>query len=188
MAKEKNANIRKAALLLQRVEYTPKDDNGNPVVYKSGEPVVKILYQINLNVLGKLHQFRVLTKGGNDEESVTESKLLDEFFRLKESNELPVKVERNEFKTADGKTVETFNVLCQLDEKDNIHVVRLYPVSSDKKLWNMAIQEIALGYKLPESYANVRKKNYEAAQKAKKEKKVVQDISEDGGKDEELPF
>lgn len=188
MAKEK-ANIRKAELMLERVEYTPKNQDGTPVVYKTGEPVIKVIYQINLNVLGKLHQFRVITKGRNEDESITQAKLLDDFFKLKETSKLPVKIEKNEFKSPEGNIVVSYAVLCQLDERDNIHVVRLYCLDSDKTIWNMAIAEIAQGYVLPAKYSEIRKKNYEAAKKNKEGKgneKESKEISSAGS--DELPF
>lgn len=178
MAREKST-IQKLGLHLEKVMYQPKKD-GVPVVDKDGNPFMKPIFQLPLELLGKKRNFRVTTR------TESEMDMVKDFFDLQgeDCDKLPVKIETVEFVDQNtGKHIKRNNVLLKLSEEDNIHVVRLYPLQSETNEFNMAVQENVEGWKCPDKILEVRKKRYEAA-KAAREKDIQEPSNEDSKKNQ----
>lgn len=163
-------------------EWTPKDDNGKPQVdKKTKEPVVIKTFIIKLPVLGRMKEFKVYPK------EQAERLLLLDFFAIRATHELPVKIQKNVFQNDRGEDVEVYDVIAKYDESDDIHVIKLMPHESEKGLWNMAIKEIAVNYQPDEAITEYRAlKKAEAI--AKNAVKLQPDENGEIIEDAELPF
>lgn len=158
-------------LKISLVDWTPSkvvDGETLEQVNRDGSKVLIKLFIVKLPVLGKMNEFTVYPK------ERTEKDILLDFFSLKKTNELPIKVIDSSFKNDRGEVIQNYSVVCKFDD---IHQVVLKPADRDRGRWNMAIQEIIHNYQLPEEYAKIRKANYEAAvaNKAKKDSSKVSD-------------
>ena len=190
MAKEK-AKVNDWELSLERVMFEVKN-NGKPVLDKNGEPIIKPIFQMHLELLGKKRQFRIMAANESEVE------LLKDFFDLQgpDCNQLPVKIETVEFKdSVSGRTIKRNNVLVQLAENDDIHVLRLKPVPSEMTEFNMAIAEKAYRWNCPENIRKVRKERYEKVQEKKaaeiqpQQEEPIKGSGKKGSKKgEDLPF
>ena len=122
-------------------EWTPKDDNGKSQIdKKTKQPIIIKTFIIKLPVLGRMKEFKVYPK------EQTERLLLLDFFAIRATDQLPVKIQKNVFQNDRGEDVEVYDVIAKYDESDDIHVIKLMPHESEKGLWNMAIKEIAANY------------------------------------------
>lgn len=163
MAKQKEVKNQ----VLKLVEFTPKKTvNGQEVFEtdpKTGEKVIRRFFSMTLTILGKQHEFKVYPKEKSERE------VLMDFYRLRQTNELPVSIIPNRFTNSDGEVITTYVVRATLDETDDIHVVILKPADVDKGRWNMAVKEIGTKYQLPTAYAKVREENYKKAIESRKD-------------------
>lgn len=162
MAKEKT-KVNDWPVTLERVMVEIKN-NGQPVVDKDNNPIKKPIFQMHLELLGKKKQFRIIAAKED------EAEMLKDFFDLQRCDELPVKIETVQFKDEISGRVNTrYNVVVRLSETDDIHVLRLTCLPSEKSSFNMAIAEKANNWICPDNIRQVRKERYEAAQKKKAE-------------------
>ena len=163
MAQKEKAKINDWPLSLKRVMYEVKKD-GKSVLDQNGNPIIKPIFQMELELLGKKRNFRIVAAREDEIDA------LKEFYDLQgpDCNELPVKIETTQFRDEISKQIITrYNVLVRLSEHDDIHVLRLKPLPSEASSFNMAIKEKANNWVCPDNIRQVRKQRYEAAQARK---------------------